>query len=240
MALPLKAAAKGRDGGEAGAGQVDVGFKADGFCPATRYPERQLPARLIRSAALLMEITDASLTASAAGAAIGSSRTAVRKRQKSLWSFIFICLYLPGLIGPCLQHPGDFAVNDAVDRGVHHAGNPAADAPVDVDRALGAPADLRDLDVESGSFHDLIARIRICGRMNITRNMEIRVPRHRHSPIPTMAGSVVMRAMRNPAADRMLPEVSTVGKERFSAWMMASRFVMEPFSSLYQEEITMA
>ena len=31
VALPLKAAAKGRDGGEAGAGQVDVGFKADGF-----------------------------------------------------------------------------------------------------------------------------------------------------------------------------------------------------------------
>ena len=57
----------------------------------------------------------------------------------------------------------------------------------------------------------------------MTRNMEISVPRHRHSPMPTMAGSVVMWAMRNPAADRMLPEVSTVGKDRFSAWMMASR-----------------
>ena len=70
--------------------------------------------------------------------------------------------------------------------------------------------------------------------------MEISVPRHRHSPMPTMAGSVVIRPIRNPAADRMLPEVSTVGKDRFSAWMMASRRDIFSFSSLYQEEMTMA
>ena len=74
----------------------------------------------------------------------------------------------------------------------------------------------------------------------MTRNMEINVPRHRHTPMPTMAGSVVIRPIRKPAADRMLPEVSTVGKDRSSAWMMASRRDMFPFSSLYQEEMTMA
>ena len=74
----------------------------------------------------------------------------------------------------------------------------------------------------------------------MTRNMEISVPRHRHSPMPTMAGSVVIWAMRNPAEDRILPEVSTVGKDRFSAWTMASRRDISAFSSLYQEEITMA
>ena len=81
---------------------------------------------------------------------------------------------------------------------------------------------------------------RIWGRINMTKNMEISVPRHRHSPMPTMAGSVVIWEIRNPAADRMLPEVNTVGKDRSSAWTIASDRGIFSFSSLYQEEITMA
>ena len=55
-----------------------------------------------------------------------------------------------------------------------------------------------------------------------------------------MAGSVVIWEIRNPAADRMLPEVNTVGKDRSSAWTIASYRGIFSFSSLYQEEITMA
>ena len=74
----------------------------------------------------------------------------------------------------------------------------------------------------------------------MTRNMEISVPRHRHSPMPTMAGSVVIWAMRNPAEDRILPEVSTVGEGQIQRLDDGVRRDISAFSSLYQEEITMA
>ena len=74
----------------------------------------------------------------------------------------------------------------------------------------------------------------------MTRNMEIRVPRLRHSPMPTMAVLVVICPMRKAAEVRMLPEVSTVGKERSRALMMASRRGMVRFRSVYQVEMTMA
>ena len=74
----------------------------------------------------------------------------------------------------------------------------------------------------------------------MTRNIEISVPRHRHWPMPTMLGSVVICAIRKAAMERMLPEVSTVGKDRLSARMMASFFGMVVLRSLYQVEMTMA
>ena len=59
--------------------------------------------------------------------------------------------------------------------------------------------------------------------------------------MPTIDGSVVIRPMRKPAADRIDPEVSTVGKARSSAPISASRGAMPRcFSSEYQVEMTMA
>ena len=74
----------------------------------------------------------------------------------------------------------------------------------------------------------------------MTRNMDMSVPRQRQAPMPAMAGSVVMRAMRKPADESMLPEVNTVGKARLRAWIMASRLGMAALSSLYHDEMTMA
>ena len=74
----------------------------------------------------------------------------------------------------------------------------------------------------------------------MTRNMEISVPRLRHWPMPTMDGSVVICPMRKPAADRMEPEVSTVGKDRSSALIRASLELIRVLRSEYQVEMTMA
>ena len=74
----------------------------------------------------------------------------------------------------------------------------------------------------------------------MTRNIEIRVPRLRHWPMPTIEGSVVICPMRKPAADRMEPEVSTVGKDRSKARIRASLGLIWVFRSEYQVEITMA
>ena len=70
--------------------------------------------------------------------------------------------------------------------------------------------------------------------------MEMIVPRLRHWPMPTMEGSEVICPMRKPAADRMEPEVSTVGNERSSALMRASRGVIWRLRSEYHVEITIA
>ena len=81
---------------------------------------------------------------------------------------------------------------------------------------------------------------RIWGRMNMTRNMEIRVPRLMHSPMPTMAASVDILPMRKAAELRMVPEVNTVGKARFRALTMAVLGGKLAFISVYRVEMTMA
>ena len=74
----------------------------------------------------------------------------------------------------------------------------------------------------------------------MTRNMEMRVPRLRQEPMPTMAPSVEILPIRKPAAARMEPEVSTVGKESWRAFTMAFLGSMVVFRSRYQVEMTMA
>ena len=74
-------------------------------------------------------------------------------------------------------------------------------------------------------------KIKICGRTPMTRSMETSVPRPRHSPIPAMASLEVKKLMSVPAAARMLPEVTTVGKARFRASTMASLQGICSFSS---------
>lgn len=63
---------------------------------------------------------------------------------------------------------------------------------------------------------------RIWGRINITRIMEITVPRPRLCPMPTMAASEVMTPIRVPATAKMVPEVRMVGNAKFMVSIMAS------------------
>ena len=72
---------------------------------------------------------------------------------------------------------------------------------------------------------------RIWGRTKRTRNMDRMVPRPRLWPMPAMAASEVICPMRVPATVRMLPEVITVGKAKFSASIMASLWLMDPLIS---------
>ena len=58
--------------------------------------------------------------------------------------------------------------------------------------------------------------------------------------MPTMDGSVVIWPIKNAAADRMEPEVSTVGNARSSALTSASCGFIRVLRSEYHEEITMA
>ena len=73
--------------------------------------------------------------------------------------------------------------------------------------------------------------IKIWGRMPITRKMEIKVPRPRHTPMEAMAGLEDSRPMEMPAEARMVPEVTMVGKASFSDSMTASFRDMVCFSS---------
>ena len=74
----------------------------------------------------------------------------------------------------------------------------------------------------------------------MTRNIEIKVPRLRHSPMPTMVPSVESFPIRKPAEAKIEPEVNTVGNESSNALTMAFLGGMAVFSSLYQLEMTMA
>ena len=62
-----------------------------------------------------------------------------------------------------------------------------------------------------------------CGRVNMTRIMEITVPRPTLWPMPTIVPSELIRPRMKPEAARMVPEVRIVGKAKFMASMMASR-----------------
>ena len=72
---------------------------------------------------------------------------------------------------------------------------------------------------------------RIWGRMPMTRKMEIRVPRPRHTPMEAMDGLVDRNPIKIPAEARMVPEVTMVGKASFSDWITASFRGMVCFSS---------
>lgn len=72
---------------------------------------------------------------------------------------------------------------------------------------------------------------RICGSTNMTRKMEITVPRPRLSPIPAITGSDVRLPIKKPQMARIEPEVMIVGKAKLSVSMIASRRDMPAFSS---------
>ena len=72
---------------------------------------------------------------------------------------------------------------------------------------------------------------RIWGRIPITRKMEIRVPRPRHTPMDAMEAVVDSRPMAMPAEAKMVPEVTMVGKASFSDSITASFGDMVCFSS---------
>ena len=81
---------------------------------------------------------------------------------------------------------------------------------------------------------------RICGSTNMTRAIEIMVPRPMASPIPLIVQSVVMMLISSPEAARIVPEVRIVGKAKFIASMMASFRSMVFVLSVYRLAITMA
>ena len=83
-------------------------------------------------------------------------------------------------------------------------------------------------------------RSRICGRTNMTRTIEIMVPRPMASPMPLIVQSVVMILMSSPETARIVPEVRIVGKAKFMASMMASFRSIVLMLSVYRFAITMA
>ena len=51
----------------------------------------------------------------------------------------------------------------------------------------------------------------ICGNIPITRNIEIRVPRPRQTPMEEIAGLVDRKPIRTPAEANIVPDVIMVG-----------------------------
>ena len=64
---------------------------------------------------------------------------------------------------------------------------------------------------------------RICGRQNMTRMIEMIVPRPRLCPMPTIVPSELIRPRIKPAEARIEPEVRMVGNAKFIVSMIASR-----------------
>ena len=98
--------------------------------------------------------------AKAAGAMRERSRTAANRRLRNLLAFCFIFFgNLLSLITSSFQNTGNISANHALNVCIHHAGHPAPDVAVHIDGAAGAAADLRNLDIEPGLFHDPVSQI---------------------------------------------------------------------------------
>lgn len=122
------------------------------------------------------------------------------------------------------------------DLGIHLRRKYAPNPAVDIDGAMGTPGNLRHLEIEPGPLHDPVAQNRIWAGMNMTRTWRSA------SPAQALADAHDGRLCGDgdeSGRDR-IPRGQYRGEGRFSAWTMASRRDISAFSSLYQEEITMA
>jgi len=74
----------------------------------------------------------------------------------------------------------------------------------------------------------------------MTMIIEITVPLPTQTPSTEMTGSVVIIPIRSPEDAMIVPEVMTVGKDRFRVCIIACFFGISPFSSAYQVDMTIA
>ena len=82
--------------------------------------------------------------------------------------------------------------------------------------------------------------IRICGRTNKTRKIDIIVPRPSAIPIAATVGSDEILPIKKPALTKIEPEVNIVG----NAWLIVSVIaflrLISFLSTIYLEDITIA